>query len=340
MARRLLPILLLLIIPAVFMNAETVLVAPMTVYDKDSNAIDMPKNPADEVYDAVSDHWFEGMLSFRMVPARKYGAIYTTLDASRCCTAEEAEYILFGYVQKNEGSWTASMKLYDANSKKTLMEFFSGDDTDHYDRLMEDLSGKILAGLEEVTGLNRDEVLNRKIRPFEVKVPVSAFWWNPVAGGWNKRVTGIAGLDAFLEIYPKQPKLSPGGLLIDFSLRPGISDSFALGRDGSYPMIYDAVSFILPLCVHLHFDMKNSVYMGTGPYYEIQLMTYGPKYLPQEFHWQNMFGLEAFAGYEFAAGENTDLFTEVRLDFHFSRDSYLAVKAAVGASFRLYRGEP
>ena len=340
MTRRLIPFLLLILFPSICMGAETVLVAPMTVYDQDSNAISMPRNPAEEVYDVISDHWFEGMLSFRMVSSRKYGEIYTTLDASRCCAAEEAEYILFGYVQKNEGSWFASMKLYDANSKKTLREFFSGDDTDHYDRLMKNLSEKILIGLEEVTGLNRSDVLNARIRPFEIKVPVSVFWWNPVAGGWNKRVTGIAGLDAFLEIYPKQPKLSPGGHLLDFSLRPGISDSFALGCDGSYPMIYDAVSLILPLCVHLHFDMRNSLYIGTGPYYEIQLMTYSPKYLPGEFHWQNMFGLEAFAGYEFAAGENIDLFTEVRLDFHFSRDSYLAVKAAVGASFRLYRGEP
>ena len=340
MTRRVIPFLLLLLIPVIRMNAETVLVASMTVFDQDSNAISMPINPAEKVYDVISDHWFEGMLLFRLIPAKKYGQIYTTLDANRCCTAEDAEYIIFGYVQRNEGNWTASIKLYDANSKKTVMEFFSGDDADHYDRLMDDLAGKILAGLEEVTGLNRDEVLNKKIRPFEVRVPVSAFWWSPVAGGWNKRVTGIAGLDILLELYPKQPKISPGGHLIDFSLRPGISDSFALGSDGSYPMIYDAVSLVLPLCVHLHLDMKNSIYIGTGPYYEIQLMTYRPKYLPQEFHWQNMFGLEALAGYEFAAGENINLFTEVRADFHFSRDSYLAVKVAVGASFKLYRGEP
>ncbi|MBP5359266.1 MAG: hypothetical protein J6Y69_08795 [Treponema sp.] len=340
MTRRPVPFLLLLLIPAIRMNAETVLVAPMAVYDKDSNAISMTRNPAEEIFDVVSDHWFEGMLTFRMVSSRKYGEIYTTLDANRCCAAEDAEYILFGYVQQNEGSWIASMKLYDASSKKTAMEFFSGDDLNHYERLMGDLSEKILAGLEEAAGLNRSDVLNARIRPFEAKLPLSAFWWSPVAGGWNKRLTGIAGLDIQLELYPKQPKISPGGHLIDFSLRPGISDSFALGTDGSYPVIYDAVSIVLPFCAHFHFDMRNSLYIGTGPYYEIQLMSYSPKYMSGEFHWQNMFGLEALAGYEFAAGENIDLFTEVRLDFHFSRDSYLAIKTALGASFRLYRGKP
>ena len=64
-----------------------------------------------------------------------------------------------------------------------------------------------------------------------------------------------------------------------------------------------------------------------------------PKYEKQQFHYQNIFGLESFVGYELNVNEALDVFTEARFDFHFSKDSFLAVKAVLGLSLSLYKGE-
>ena len=330
-------VLLILFLHVLCVSAETVLIAPVIVYDKDSNVVTQGRNPSEEIYDRISDFRFEGMIGLRLLTSKKYGEIYTTLDANRCCTAENAEYIIFGYAQKNEGSWAACLKLYDAGAKKTVMEFFSSDDNAHYDRLLDDISGKILTGLEDVTGLGRGEVLNEKIRPLEIRLPVSAFYWTPVDGGWNAVMLGIAGCDIGVEIYPRQMRLALGHKLIDFSLHPKLSYSFAMGKDGVYPLHYNGISIGLPVCAHIHFDLKNSAYIGCGPYYEIEILNVRPKYADQESHFQNIFGLESFAGYGLNISETLDLYTEVRLDFHFNNDSFLALKAALGLSIKLYK---
>ena len=339
MNRKLITVLLPLFFFSFRICAENVLVAPMIVYDKDSNVIVMSRNPSEQIYDKISDYWFEGMIGIRMLSAKKYGEIYTTLDASRCCVAEEAEYMLFGYVQKNEGSWTANMKLYGSGTKKILMEFFSSDDINHYDRLIDNLCEKILKGLEEVTGLNRSEVLNGKIRPFELRMPASVFYWTPIITGWNSVVVGFVGCDVGLEIFPRQSKITLGQMLLDFSLRPELTYSYGMGKDGVYPLHYNGISFVLPVLARLRFNMRNSLYIGLGPYYEIEMMSIIPKYDDRQFHYQNIFGLESFVGYELTAGESIDAFTEVRFDFHFARDRFLAVKAVLGMSLKLYKGE-
>ena len=101
-----------------------------------------------------------------------------------------------------------------------------------------------------------------------------------------------------------------------------------MGKDGAYPLYYSGISMGLPVCAHIHFDLKNSVYIGCGPYYEIELLNVMPKYGDQEFHFQNIFGLESFAGYGVNISGPIDLYAEVQLDFHFKNDTFLALRAA------------
>ncbi|MBP3365479.1 MAG: hypothetical protein J6K96_00645 [Treponema sp.] len=319
--------------------SETILMAPVIVYDKDSAVIEQEQNPSEKLYDTISCYWFEGLVTFRLLPAETYGQIYTALDANRACTAEEAKYILFGYMQKNEGSWLAHVKLYDCKAKKISREFYASDDSSHYERFLSILSSHIIDGLEDVTGLSRTASIKEKLRPFELKIPLSAFYWSPVDRNWNSKLTGIAGGDIGLHIYPPQPKITIGRMLLDFSLRPMASYSYAMGKDGSYSLDYNGISFVLPLCIQLHFSVRNAVYAGCGAYYEIELINVTPKYESREFHYQNMFGLEPFIGYEFSVNRIVNLFTEVRADIHLSSDMFIAVKPALGVSFTVCRGK-
>lgn len=330
-------LIMIFLISSLYLFAETIFVAPMIIYDKDSNIIEQTKNPSEEIFERISMYWFEGLVTFKNLSAKKYGEIYTTLDANRCCAAENADCILFGYVQKNESNWIANMKLYDYKTKKISKEFYSGDDIFHYERLFDNLSKNILTGLEEVIGLNHNEILKEKLHPLEIKLPISAFYWCPIDGKWNLKMIGIAGGDMGIQIYPPQPKIIVGQFLIDFSLRPEFSYSYAMGKDNVYPLKYNAFSFVLPLCAHLHFDMNNSIYLGSGAYYEIELLKIKPKYEKNRVHYQNIFGLESFIGYESNLSKLINLFTEVRIDFHFNKDNFLAIKPVLGMSFNLFR---
>lgn len=324
--------------PLICLSAETVLMVPVIVYDKDSNVVVQSKNPSEEIFSTISGYWFKGLLSFKNLSAKKYGEIYTTFEANRVCEAEEARFILFGYMQKNEANWLVNIKLYDRNEKKTIREFYSSDDISHYNRLIENISGNILEGLEDVTGLNRSEIKKEETRPFEIKIPVSIFYWSPIDGDWSTRLLGIAGLDLGMDIYPPQSKFLVGQILVDYSFRPALSYSYAMGKTDGYPLNYHGISFVLPGCLHFHFDPKNSFYLGLGGYYEMELLKMKPNYESSKFEYQNIFGLESFFGYEFSATELLNIFAEVRFDFHVNNDTFIAVKPVCGVSFNFYKG--
>lgn len=326
---------LFLIAACVF--GETILVASLIVYDKDSIVIEQDTNPSEEIYERFLDHWFEGLVKFKKLSPKEYGEIYTSLDANRACSAENAEYILFGYIQKNDGNWFANVKLYDHKAKKIGIEFYSGDDISHYNRFINSLTSNILDGLEEATGLSRNEMTREKTRPFEIKLPLSAFYWTPVDTEWHSKFLGIAGIEIGIEIYPLQPKMVLGGVLLDFSLRPEFSYSCATGQSGTYPLNCHGILLAFPLCAHFHFNMKNSLYLGCGFYYEVEMMNITPKYEDKKFLCQNIFGIEAMLGYEFGINETMNFFTEIRMDFHLNGDRFTAIKQAFGISFNLYR---
>lgn len=327
----------LLVLMTTGVSGETILLASLIVYDKDSTVIRQDVNPSEEIYEKLLDYWFEGLVAFKRLSPKEYGEIYTSLDANRACFAEDAEYILFGYVQKNEGNWFANVKLYDYKAKKISREFYSGDDSSHYNRFLNTLTLHILDGLEEATGLSHNETMREKTRPFEIRLPLSTFYWSPVDADWHSKFLGVIGVKTGVEIYPLQPKIVLGTVLLDFSLRPEFSYSYATGQNKTYPLNYHGVSFSLPLCAYFHFNMRNSLYAGGGVYYEIEMMKMTPKYEDKKFLYQNIFGIETILGYEFGINETMNLFTEVRMDFHLNGDGFIAIKPTFGMSFNLYR---
>lgn len=317
--------------------SETVLVAPIILYDKDSNRIKQNPNPAEKIYDSLYNYWFEGLVDFKKLSSREYDEIYTVFDANRVCALEEADYILFGYITKNEGNWFSDIKLYNYKSKKIAGEYYSGDDIAHYDRLIENLSRNILEGIEDETGLSRNKIVEEEKRELEIKLPASIFYWSPVDGDWGTKMLGIAGLEAGCEIYPTQKKLALKQKLIDFSVRPSLSYSYAMGRKNVYPLNYHGIMLTSPVLAHIHFNPKNSLYTGFGLYYEFEVMNIIPKYENQKSLYQNIFGLEYVLGYETVMNDKINFFTELRLDSHVNEDTFMAVKGALGLSVNLFR---
>lgn len=339
MNKRLFGIAMPLIMLTPCLHAETILVSPVAVYDNGGSAVRLEKNPAEELYKRLSEYWLEGLAAFSKISAEKYGEIYTSLDASRACAAEEAEYILFGYAQKNESSWNACIKLYSFRQKKILKEFFASDSTDHYERLLDTLASNIVSGIEEAAGLGLTKAAMDKVRPFEIRLPLSGFCWNYVSSKWREIMEGSAGGSTGLHIYPPQPKLNIGKFTADFSLRPTASYYRADGKDRTYRAECNAFVFTLPLAFQLHFSKRNSVYIGSGVFYETASLKMTPKYEDEREMRQTLYGLDSFIGYEFKAGWLANIYTEAGLGLHFNGDRALAARAGLGLSFSLYRGK-
>ena len=326
-----------LLFSLVIASASEIKIAPLAVYDGDGNKTEAPYNPSKAIHDELEKRWFGGLINFSHISESKYGIPVTIIDAHKICAGESADYLLYGYVKKNESSWLCEVKLYDANGKKLIKEFFAGDSIDHYDRLINILCQNILFGIEEITGLNKDELRQKKTRPMELRIPVSLFYWSPVDSDWGDKILGIAGVNAGIELYPPQPVIVSNGKLIDFSARFNLSWNIGINKKNTYPLVINTMAISLPVLLHVHFNERHSLYGGFGLAYNIEFMSIKPKYENEKFLYQNIFSFETIAGYEFEINGKAHLFAEMAFDFHLLGDGFVSVKPCLGASFNIFK---
>lgn len=328
-------IIFLLFAGSVF--ASEIAVAPLAVYDSDGNRIELQQNPSKDIFNRLEKHWFEGLLHFSLLDESRYGIPLSVVDANKICSVEKKEFVLYGFVKKYDANFYADVKLYSLEEKKVVKEFFSGDDADHYERMINVLSSNILDGLEDLTGLNQDEVIKEQYHELELRIPASLYYWSPIDGRWNEKILGIAGLNAAAELYPPFPNLVIYGMKTDFSARLNLSWNIAANQTSTYPLVLNDISVSFPLIAHLHFNDLHSVYLGAGLGYEIELMSIRPKYESTQFSYQNIFYAETLVGYELKLSEIVNLFSEIEFDFHFANDGFVSIKPSIGASFSVYR---
>lgn len=326
-----------LLFSLVIASASEIKIAPLAVYEVDGNKTEASYNPSKAIHDELEKHWFGGLINFSHISESKYGIPVTIIDAHKICASERADYLIYGYLKKNESSWLCEVKLYDANGKKIIKEFFAGDSIDHYDRLINVLCQNILFGIEEITGLNKDELRQKKTRPMELRIPVSLFYWSPVDSDWGDKILGIAGVNAGIELYPPQPVIVSNGKLIDFSARFNLSWNIGINKKNTYPLVINTMAISLPVLLHVHFNERHSLYGGFGLAYNIELMSIKPKYENEKFLYQNVFSFETIAGYEFDINDKARLFAEMAFDFHLLGDGFVSVKPCLGASFYIFK---
>ena len=326
-----------LLFSLVIASASEIKIAPLAVYDGDGNKTEVPYNPSKAIHDELEKRWFGGLINFSHISESKYGIPVTIIDAHKICASESADYLIYGYLKKNESSWLCEVKLYDANGKKIIKEFFAGDSIDHYDRLINILCQNILFGIEEITGLNKDELRQKKTRPMELRIPVSLFYWSPVDSDWGGKILGIAGVNGGLELYPPQPVIVSNGKLIDFSAKFNLSWNIGINKKNTYPLVINTMAISLPVLLHVHFNERHSLYGGFGLAYNIELMSIKPKYENEKFLYQNVFSFETIAGYEFDINDKARLFAEMAFNFHLLGDGFVSVKPCLGASFNIFK---
>lgn len=330
--------LLLLYFSFTKLFAAKMAITPFIIYENAGKKINFDHNPAETIFIELEQYWFEGLLGFSYFSEKNYGLVYTLMDANATCSAENQDYLLYGFVQKNETNWFADVKLYDASKKKLIKEFYSSDDIEHYNRFIENLIRNIIDGLLDITGLSKEEKIKEEQRPMELKLPVSAYYWSPINEKWNRKIIGTAGIKIGADFYPSQKKKIFNSKLIDISIMPKFEWNYGLNHKDVYKLSLNTISIGAPLLFHIHFDNIHTVYTGAGFNYEIELMSIVPKYEEKKFLYQNIFSVEITAGYDFHLNELLELIAETTFDFHLGKSEFVSIKPALGVSFNLFKG--
>lgn len=327
----------LLVYSSIF--AETMAISTVVVYDQDYSRFECETDFGNIIYKRLEKEWFSGLIAFSSLSVSDYGEVYTVLDANKVCTSWNFDYILYGFVQKNENSWYGNIKLYSLTARKIEKEFFASDEVSHIQRFMNTLCENIISGIYEITGLHVSDEKPSDIIPFRIDIPAEVFYWNPLGTKWNEVYTGIVGGLSGIDFVPPQKRLILFERIIYFSLGADISYCFGIGKENSYPLNLHTIQLLTPAKIHVDFNERHSLYAKVAPYYEIDLLNISEKYKTAELHFQNMAGLEIGLGYEFSALDFFSLYAKTDFDFHFSKDGFFSIKPGFGAKVKVYSGE-
>lgn len=317
--------------------AEEILISQFIIFDKDNKRISMMENPAQVIYEKFGQKWFEGLLKFNLLGKEKYGEVYTVLDANKVCVAKNASYILYGYVQKSDKNYFANAKFYDANKKKIVKEFFASDDTEHYERMLENLSENIIEEFRNLFALTDLVQEEKKMREVEVNLPMTLFYWNPIDEKWTRKLLGVMGTSVGVEFYPKQPDMVLQNVKVDFFARLNIVYSIGINHKKVYPFVFNSLQVASPAFVHFHFTDEHSFYFGLGPFYEINFMNIKQRHEDDKLLYENACGLNIVLGYEYFFNERVSFFGEIDFDFLFKADGLVLIKPTFGVSLNVLR---
>ena len=180
-----------------FVFAEKVLISPIIIQDSYGRGIEefdkFAININEKLQNDLESYWFEGFFEFETLDESEVGKVLTVLDARNICLTKNEEYLIYGFIQKNDKSWYGNLKLYSKSHKKILKEFFASDDIFSFERFCNTLINNIAYGLKEIAGI--EEPINKDdlTEPFCLGISISSFYWNPLSPKWNKVLLGIVG---------------------------------------------------------------------------------------------------------------------------------------------------
>ncbi|WP_407427407.1 hypothetical protein [Treponema sp.] len=319
--------------------AQNAVIAPIVCYDENTQKLDFPENPNEKLYSLLEKYWLEGLVGFKKASEKDYDMVNSAVDAQRVCNILGEQYIIYGFVQKNEASWYGNLKLYDSEKRKIVDEFFVVDKISRYDRFMETLADRILEGFEQVLGLSQRQLAETKKRPFEFRIPISGFYWSPITEKWNDAYMGIAGGNLGLEIFPPLKNNTIKSLRYDFSGQIRATYSYGKESENEYPLNLHKISVGLPLLAHIYLSKYHGFYIGGGMAYSYEILTVTEKYEEERTLKETFFNALGILGYELSVCEWFKIFTDVEFDFHLSDDKFIEVRPTLGFSFSIYRGE-
>jgi hypothetical protein len=322
----------LLLVLSMAAAALSVHIAPLVVLDSESMDPPLSFRPQTDLLGALDATPLTGSVDFSPTKA---GAVAPAsfLDAARLCELNEYPYLIYGFIRRQESTYSSELKLIAREGKRIAASFVATDDAAHYERLIGDLSKKIaeyfLKDLAVMPGEHRDETL-RNI--FEL--PFSLGYWTPV-GAWAAGTMGLACIDLGYRFIPKKPlaaiKSKP------LYLGAGVGVEYALGknRSGFETSFLHRIKLRLPVEAYLGLGGGNYVGAGLGGLAEFDLLSQDRKYGDAYVATSSAGGMSASLIYQYALSGRVALGLELEFDAVFYAQPLYALSPRLFANYTL-----
>ena len=267
----------LLILAGARPMALEIYLAPI-VYQDDSGGEGREKKlPQEDLLKRLGGEAIADGVSLRDVEASVDSLPRSFLEAARLCESQGFPFLLYGYVKRTEYSYYAEVKLLERERKEVSASFISGDDDDHYERLIDDLAGKITSYIRIDLGMGPRKPADQPARNIIV-LPVSVGYWTPMGGDWSQAMAGLASAGASIRFIPAKPLFRLWSKPCFLAM--GLDAEYALGtsQPGLESSFLHAARIRLPVEAFMDIGAGHRLGLGVGPLLEIDTLVQARQY--------------------------------------------------------------
>jgi hypothetical protein len=310
--------------------------APISYVDETQDRVDQSSSVQSELLAGLRAVPTGTALQFFSVRNSVILSPQSLLEAARICRAENLEYLLYGYVAKKDYTVTAEIKLFEAASGRVLQVFYSADDHAHYERMIRDVAGKILAYVIEEFRL---EVLEKKTEYAHLSLPITLGYWTPLQAQWTDVLLGTAVLSGGITYIPTDNLFVEWGMPFYNSLSCELSYRFGIGNPDAYKAFDHSIAVMLPLRLHARLSESQNIFIGIGPLYAVDILQIQEKYKPAATKLYGVVGIAVSLGCGFKLDEAKSLIFDNIAEFRFYDTIMPVYSLRVGLDFRLMSEE-
>ncbi len=336
MSKRAGSFILLFFICTIWAYSVNVHIAPILYIDETK---DMAKDYSTVHYQLIRDLQSveSGIgLNFRIVSDESINPPQSLSDAIAVCRLDRAEYLLYGFVVKREHTIQAEIRLFDYENRMVIQIFYGIDDYEHYDRMIADLSHKILEYLGDAFNLR---IFEDRPAYTMISIPVDLGYWTPLGSDWVNVLLGTGIINTGVTFIPTDNLFTLWGKRFYLSTGLNIAYRLGVGNPRAYSAYYNNIMVMVPARLHMELTDRHRIFLGAGFLYFVDILSVEQKYADPETQVYSNLGLELMLGYSFKLTEKISLYFNNTFDFEFSDTQMVSYSPRVGVDILLYKKE-
>lgn len=263
--------------------------------------------------------------------------IMSRLDASATCELYNVDYLVYGYIEKNNTYYTAELRLFENSTKQDKKLFFAKTEVYNRDEMVDELSKKFVSYMHKMLGAG--EYIKERKRGFGgIAVTNGLGYWVPITS-WNNMILGLFNFETGVNVVPTTPLVKTRSMY--FYLRYGFYVTYNFGKNKTGLATFYIHSFLFKIPLEICFEVlfRNVFFLGVGPQLQFDVAYRKPLYDDPVTETALGFSLGAYIGYEYWFGANKrtaigirNLFTVTFIDplyVDYKINIYSAVKIPV-----------
>jgi hypothetical protein len=288
-APNLLELAFLFCLTPISLNGLDIRVAPIFYDDESGIGGNTDKSPELDLVERLNAARLGDAVSIECLPRRsRAGGIAATLDgkveppgnifdAALLCQTLGCSSLFYGYVKRTSYSYYAEIKAIAQEDKKVSAVFIGGDDSRHYDRLIDDLAAKIIRYIRGDLGIGPPtprEIPARNV----LSVSSSAGYWAPLGNDWSSALAGLAAASLGLRFAPELPLFSLWAKTCYMAFGIDLEYLYGTNRPGLESFSLHVGRLRLPVEASMELGRGHLIGLGLGAFLDIDTMNQAHEY--------------------------------------------------------------